>query len=362
MPDRAPAAATYVIQAKPCEICDGDEFVAIQTRGRVAQAGIYGDLPIAACRRCGYTMQNPRYEDAFYRNYYALQYRNVTFGQYAPGWADIREQVNRGRRVMSYVHRFVASPGTMLDHGCAAGGVMKPFADAGWQVCGVDPHLPSVDAGRRLLALDIRSGSGENLPCENRSVDLVLSLGSLEHVYDFGKAMQETRRVLVPGGLLLIRWRADRLWGSPLEYYNHNHYRYFTRKTWRLALWRHGFSIVDETDVELEEKPGEVYTLARSDREPSLDAIHDALRAGDCDSADEINRHLAAYRIAFAGRCREFLEFCAERGGDAHAIARAARVGEIGYRILLGEPKWAVERARLEAVRYLEEYAAGGVI
>ena len=354
--------ADYRKAMKPCEVCDGETFKLIQRRGRIAEAGVYGDLPIHACDRCGYAMQNPRYEDRFYQDYYERLYREVAFGQEAPNQADIDEQVVRAKGVMEYVHKFVRPPGRMLDHGCAAGGTMLPFRDAGWTVWGVDPHRPSVETGCRYLNLDIRIGAGEDLPFDDNGFELIFSLGSTEHAYDFGKMMEEARRVLVPGGWFLIRWRSDRLWGSPLEYYNHNHYRFFTPGTWELALRRYGFSVVDSTDVEYEKKPGEVYILARSDLEPSLEAVIEAAAAIQHDPAGEIVSELVAYRVAFADRCRSFLDYCKKMNGDATEIARAARAGELEYRILLGDDDWAIERARTEATRYVEEFDKGHVV
>ena len=31
--------------------------------------------------------------------------------------------------------------------------------------------------------------------------------------------------------------------GSPLEYFNHNHFRYFNRETWKSVLNKHQFNI-----------------------------------------------------------------------------------------------------------------------
>jgi SAM-dependent methyltransferase len=352
----------YRKEEKPCEVCDGKEFLLLQMHGRIAEAGVYGEMPVHACRRCGFTMQNPRYEDAFYRDYYQKLYREVAFGKTAPDQADIDEQVFRARGVMEYIHRFVRPPGRMLDHGCAAGGTMLPFKEAGWEVSGVDPHRPSVETGCEFLGLDIRIGAGEDLPFKDDSFELLFSLGSTEHAYDFGKMMEEARRVLVRNGWMLIRWRSENLWGSPLEYYNHNHYRFFTPRTWKLALRRYGFSVVDDTDVEYEHKPGEVYIMARSDLEPSLQAVHEAVAKGEGEDAEALEKALVAYRGHFARRCRKFLDYCEKSNHDVAGIARAARAGELEYRILLGDDAWAVKRARMEAERYLREFDAGRVI
>ena len=355
-------AADYRKTMKPCEVCDGETFKLIQQRGRIAEAGVYGDMPIYACQRCGYKMQNPRYEDKFYHDYYERLYREVAFGQEAPDQADIDEQVFRANGVMEYVHTFVTPPGRMLDHGCAAGGTMLPFRDAGWTVHGVDPHRPSVKTGCEYLGLDIRIGAGENLPFDDQSFELIFSLGSTEHACDFGKMMNEARRVLVPGGWFLIRWRSDRLWGSPLEYYNHNHNRFFTQRTWQLALRRYGFSMIDSTDVEYEKKPGEVYIMALSNLEPSVDAVIESASEAEQNAASRIVDELVEFRIAFADHCRSFCDYCVQMNDDASEIARAARAGELEFRILLGEDEWAVERAKMEAMRYLEEFDNGRVV
>ena len=74
----------YTSALLPCELCNYDKFLTLQTFGRVAEPGVYGELVISACERCGFKMQNPRYEDAFYEEYYKELYRNVAFGDVTP--------------------------------------------------------------------------------------------------------------------------------------------------------------------------------------------------------------------------------------------------------------------------------------
>ena len=148
----------------------------------------------------------------------------------------VSTQYDRGANVLSYLEQYSIPAGaTLLDHGCASGGTMLPFLEAGWRAIGIDPHEESVRKGVEELELDIRVASGECLPFEDGKFDLVISLGSLEHVHDFRKSMSELHRVLKDGGVLFIRWRSNTLWGSPYEYYNHNHYRFFSPETWRLG-------------------------------------------------------------------------------------------------------------------------------
>jgi len=46
---------------------------------------------------------------------------------------------------------------------------------------------------------------GENLPLKDESIDLVFCTGMLRHAKDPVRVIAEIRRVLIPGGTLLLR-------------------------------------------------------------------------------------------------------------------------------------------------------------
>lgn len=343
----------------PCEVCGGTHFSPLQTHGRIAEAGVYGMLNVVICDDCGFKMTNPRYEDRFYRDYYERLYREVAFGAEKPSPLYISQQQTRGAGVLRYAQRFVDKTGRMLDHGCASAATSLPWRDAGWNVRGMDPHRPSVELGRAEFGLDIEIASGESLPYADDSFELVLSLGSTEHAYDVGATMREVRRVLVPGGWFLIRWRTAEMFGSPLEYYNHNHYRFFTRSTWRLMLRRYGFDVLDMDEFKHEGFPNYSYIMARATLEPSELAVRAEIAAGRGDDAAAVKAWHADYRVKFRKRVERFLEEAAPYHGDPLALIAAVESGKIKWTIMPGDPDWAVGRALLEARRYIEEYDAG---
>jgi len=345
----------YHTKEIPCEICGSYHLDIIQYRGRIREAGVYGHVPISVCKNCGFTFQNPRFEDSFYADYYKKIYREVAFGSVRPSKEYIETQARRGSNVLGYLNQFFTTPGVMLDHGCASGATMIPFVEAGWKAVGVDPHEPSVEVGVNDLGQDIRVGGGESLSFEPSYFDVVVSLGSLEHVYDFARSMSELRRVLKDGGLAFIRWRSNQLWGSPYEYYNHNHYRFFTPTTWRLALESYGFSVMEITFEEIEGNTGAAYTIARKLSGGMVkvqDLIADAIR----EDADKVIANLNAYKRDFSVRCRDFINFVDSVDRDPMAVKQGVENGFVNYRLLLGDPNWTVPRAILEAERYEAEF------
>lgn len=338
-----------------CELCGSAETELFQHRGRIRKAGEYGYMPISICKNCGFTFQNPRFPDEFYREYYRELYREVAFDAAAPSEEYVKTQIDRGRNVRRYVEEALGrKPGVLLDHGCASGATMIGFREAGWTVYGIDPHEPSVAAGVNKFGLDIKVAGGENLPFPDNSFDVVISLGSLEHVYDFARSMQEIARTIKEDGHLFIRWRSDQLWGSPYEYYNHNHYRFFTENTWDLALAVFGFQRTTHTRYEIEGNTGAAYTIAvKSAVAPSLDAL---LAAGRRDDWRLRINEMTAYKQAFRAKCRNFLAFADSVGRDPTAVKNGVDAGLVtGSRLLLGDPAWTVPRAILEAERYAAE-------
>ena len=100
-----------------------------------------------------------------------------------------------------------AKPGErVLDLGCGAGRFVAALRDAGADPVGVELAEAALERARvnapgadlRLLADD---GS---VPLEHASVDLVWCSEVLEHVPDTAHLLLEVRRVLRPGGRLLV--------------------------------------------------------------------------------------------------------------------------------------------------------------
>ena len=246
-----------------CEVCGNKKFKIIQNLARIGKVGDYGYLNIVICKNCSFKFVNPRFLDDFYIKYYLKKYRKIAFGFEKPTKKYLEIQKKRGEGVLNFFKNKIKKNGKMLDHGCASGGTMIPWIKFGWEAFGFDPHIPSVDYGNRTLGLNIKKGFGEKLIFKNQEFDIVLSLGSLEHSYDVNKSLKEIYRVLKRDGHIIIRWRSNKIIGSTLEYFNHNHYRYFTRETWKLMLNKHGFKIIQNTSKKLEKYNSYEYIFAK---------------------------------------------------------------------------------------------------
>jgi 2-polyprenyl-6-hydroxyphenyl methylase / 3-demethylubiquinone-9 3-methyltransferase len=98
---------------------------------------------------------------------------------------------------------------SVLDLGCGGGFMAEALVRRGAKVIGIDPSAPAIQAAREHakaegLDIDYRVASGENLPVPDGSLACVVAVDVLEHVADPALVLDEIRRVLKPGGMLLF--------------------------------------------------------------------------------------------------------------------------------------------------------------
>jgi ubiquinone/menaquinone biosynthesis C-methylase UbiE len=107
------------------------------------------------------------------------------------------------------IFQYIPKNAQFLDVGCGAGySLMKAKNQLNCDIKGIDPEPGAHGVGRytseEWKSLPIIQGSAENLPYEDNSFDVVYSSHVLEHVNSEQQALDEMKRVLKPGGVLII--------------------------------------------------------------------------------------------------------------------------------------------------------------
>jgi SAM-dependent methyltransferase len=151
--------------------------------------------------------------------------------------AEDRHWWYRGRRrVLEDVIAGLGLPedARILDAGCGSGRNMIELARRG-TVTGVEVSETSVRIARERGAGEVVLGSMLEMPFADNSFDLATCLDVIEHLEDDAAALRELRRVVAPGGSLLVTVPAyEWLWSGHDEV-NHHFRRYTDRSLKRSA-------------------------------------------------------------------------------------------------------------------------------
>jgi SAM-dependent methyltransferase len=126
---------------------------------------------------------------------------------------------------------------TVLDVACGSGFGLDMLHDAGARAIGVDYDGNALSEVRRTQpAARLLCGDGARLPLRDASIDLVVSFETIEHVPDAAALVREIRRVLKPGGRLVLS-TPNRAFGPPERHTdNPFHIREFTADELRCLL------------------------------------------------------------------------------------------------------------------------------
>jgi SAM-dependent methyltransferase len=135
----------------------------------------------------------------------------------------------------------------VLDLGCGAGGFLTALRDAGAEPVGVEIAEAAAERAR-ATGIEVRLLEPDGtIPAAHGEFDLVWCSEVLEHIPDVGAALFEVRRVLKPGGRLLVtvprisRVRALLRFEQEFDPLG-QHVRFFTRRSLATTLDATGFA------------------------------------------------------------------------------------------------------------------------
>ena len=113
---------------------------------------------------------------------------------------------------LEHLHRYLlarrlATGKTVLDIACGEGYGSAMLAKVATRVYGVDISLDAVEHAQIRYGTDnlyFRVGSAAAIPLEDSSVDIVVSFETIEHHAEHESMLREIKRVLKPGGLMVL--------------------------------------------------------------------------------------------------------------------------------------------------------------
>jgi len=98
----------------------------------------------------------------------------------------------------------IVQKGRILDIGCGRGVFLSLMKESGWEAFGLELNEETAWYARNVLGLDVRTDSLVDAQFDDTFFDVITLWHVLEHLPDPLLTIEECRRILKPGGLLII--------------------------------------------------------------------------------------------------------------------------------------------------------------
>lgn len=307
-----------------CPVCDDTESVP-----RFEIAGLPSRL--VACTCCGTGRLDPLPSDAEVRDFYPPQYYGDLGNKFRAPIESLVQWV--GNRHASFLASGLPRGGRVLDVGCGRGVILGALADRGIEAHGfevseaaargVDPRAKICVAPRLEEA---------NYPDEH--FDGVIIWHVLEHVRDPRATLATIRRILRPGGRLVVAvpnfGSPQAHWAGPAWFHLDlpRHLYHFPLPALRRLLEGTGFAIRSEHHFSLRQNPfGWLQSWQNRGRKFPRNALYTLLyrrSPGEAPPFDATTRRRLMVGLALGAApalAATLIETAARRGGTVHIVA-----------------------------------------
>ncbi|MFQ5672891.1 MAG: class I SAM-dependent methyltransferase [Nitrospinales bacterium] len=195
-------------------------------------------FPVSRCSACGFVYSDVVPDDESLSLYYQDNEEHLP-----------QEMSLLEKGYYNLFRRLPVRSGKVLDVGCGNGRFLSYIRDKGYEAVGTD--LYGLEYPKNILKLNVHKGQLYDIGFAPESFDVVCFWGSLEHIQDPLRTLQEARRILKQNGHV-VAWTLNR---DSFEarmftrYWHHmyvpEHFSQFSDKTLGAMIEKAGFTMMN---------------------------------------------------------------------------------------------------------------------
>jgi SAM-dependent methyltransferase len=194
------------------------------------------------CGRCGLFYQRPMDLDLLL-SFYPESYYEKAHGRLFR-WIDSVRNAFRAHAV-----GWRARKGKVIDIGCGAGTLLRALKERGWTAVGMDWNPANAARVAKAVGCEVAAGPDSLDTIPEKSMQAVAMMHVLEHEQEPGQLLSVARRILEPGGRIVVavpngasltRALFGQYWAG---YDLPRHRRIFTPRSLQACLERSGFQV-----------------------------------------------------------------------------------------------------------------------
>ena len=237
---------SFVHPPRSCPVCLGAAKSRLfrQRFASLSVGSLLEGFDLVVCDDCGAAYADDIPEQAVFDRYYA----EMSKYEYAPGnGTPTPSDVARFEEITALVAPHLKKDGSLLDIGCATGGLLAAFKARGFdRLFGVDPSPACVRLTLHLHGIRAQALTLARLPELEKSFDVAFLTGVLEHVRDVDGSLKLVADILTQNGLLYIEVpdasRYHEHFSAPYQLLSMEHINYFSPISLTALLTRHGYA------------------------------------------------------------------------------------------------------------------------
>ena len=231
-----------------CEICDSTDFKLIATEMRE------GPGRISQCSSCGLVIQELDFSLADIKKYYNEEYQKTNSLQTGKEQSPKEHFDGRLKTIGPFVEclrPYLRKGMKVLDIGCGAGDLLYSIKPLVGKVVGTELNKAFVEFMNNELDIEAYARDINEIDFGEEKFDLIISLGTLDHMPNPLESLQTMKSCLAPGGLLYL-WVPNR--DQAMNFFLPKE----TRKPFNTFFWHkaHFFYYTDITLARLLNKAG----------------------------------------------------------------------------------------------------------
>ena len=238
------------VSHRSCPICDHKQVDVLHTQQFELPEGhpLSDGYDVVVCLKCGFVYADTTVTQTDYDRFYAeySKYEDATTGT---GGVENPFDWNRQMETAHQIADFLQNPkASILDVGCANGGMLKALSKLGYQtLCGIDPSPVCVENTQRL-GIEAYIGSLFE-PFSEHSFDCVILSHTLEHIQDVYGALHWITDRLRPDGIVYLETpdanRYTDFVYAPFQDFNTEHINHFSLTCLETLMRQKGFAMME---------------------------------------------------------------------------------------------------------------------